>query len=168
MKTTLYIFFILGLWLFISCSDDTSTTPTDNQKKIDTLTASIIGHVELEFVSNAVNLNTYPNDTSTGMLFSGTMLVSPTELYNIYLFVRIVDDSKMDYELDNFGEFTRFEKVIGATTLKTEYNRNISGSLNFILKEDKKYKANFNFSAESESGEKVEVKNGYFEYVIPD
>jgi hypothetical protein len=165
---TIYFLTFIVFFAAIACSDDTSNTPTNNQDPIDTLTATITGELSLDFKSNAVNKNDYPNDTSTGMLFSGTMLVSPLELYNIYFFIRQVDDVQRTFEFDDFGDFTRFEKVLGATTLKTQYNRNISGSVTFTVMEEKLYKGSFSFSAETDGGGKIEVNNGYIEYQIPD
>ena len=168
MKYILTFSLSLFLLIALACSDDTSNTPTNNQLPIDTMTATVTGDVDLAFTTNAVNKNDYPDDTSTGMLFSGTMIVGPFEIYNIYFFIRKVNDSQRTFEFDEFGKFTRFESVLGATTLKTQYNSSISGSVTFTEMEDKLYRGTFSFSAETTDGKKVEIKDGYIEYQITD
>ncbi len=158
---------IIGFFTLLvnfGCSNPNSTP--ENSKPVDSMNADISGSIDFKFKSTTVNALTIPKDSSQIIQMSGTYVKGPFEIYTIYF--AFLDDGSgtKQFSLDSTETFTRFEYVLGATTAKVIYGRNLTGNLTLTQITKTTLSGTFNFRATEilDTTKYIEIKNGIFYY----
>jgi len=164
-QTNILIFIlVLSVLIFTNCESNTDSTPK-NTVPIDSLQATISGEYNMDFHTTGVNLLTMSKtDTTAVYLLSGTMLVSPLEVYSVYILINWKDGQ---YEIDLAGTDgqTRFEFTAGATTLKVNLGFDVEGKVNITENSKHVLAGTFEFKAKTpEKDKSITVSNGIFYY----